>query len=532
MATKEQTDKEKLVVSRAGVVPDAELQRIERRIEKERRKLRKLEKESQNVFYGEEIDTNAVTKQTELITALEVERDNLVANRETQFVSFDKNKALENAYEDVIEATNRLNELRTAAESKEEVIRGGGKGFVIKEKPTPQVVAEAEQKLKDAQQRVKEVASGKTAEELAQEAGEPKPLRGSAGTQGSDFGTVSGEPKQSTTPLMDGMVNIGSIEKPTVINLPGGETISGSRRASSEPESIDFAKGIFYSTSKTGEDIRNRIRQILAENGIADVSDAKLQAYWADAVSATAAANQADNPNQTVWDTLGIIAKSTSGSGTGTGPSAEAIKARRETVKLLSTQLGVKLTDNQINDLAYRYANGELDATTINFRIAKIGEIDFAAGEAANTLNELKIRAADYGILYGSDWYNQSAKKILTGEIDQDTINQQIMDLAKSQFPTLSARIDEGYTVKQLASPYIQSMAALLEINPADIGLQDLTIKQALTGIDQDGKPNTKPLWMFEQELRKDPRWNYTKNAQEATMGVARKILQDFGLAY
>ena len=531
MATKEQTDKEKLVVSRAGIVPDAELQRIERRIEKERRKLRKLEQQSQNVFYGEEVDTTAVTQQTELIKTLEVERDNLVANRETEFVSFDKNKALENAYEDVIEATNRLNELRTAAKAKEEVIRGGGKGFVIKEKPTPQVVAEAEQKLKDAQQRVKEVASGKTAEELAQEAGEPKPLRGSAGTQGSDFGTLSGEPKQSTTPLMDGMVNIGSINVPTRISLPGGGAIR-SFQQKNEPQTIDFAKGIFYSTSKTGEDLRNKIRQTLAENGIADVSDSKLQAYWADALSATAAANQADNPNQTVWDTLGIIAKSTSGSGTETGPSAEAIKARRETVKLLSTQLGVKLTDNQINDLAYRYANGELDATTINFRIAKIGEIDFAAGEAANTLNELKIRAADYGILYGSDWYNQSAKKILTGEIDQDTINQQIMDLAKSQFPTLSARIDEGYTVKQLASPYIQSMAALLEINPADIGLQDLTIKQALTGIDQDGKPNTKPLWMFEQELRKDPRWNYTKNAQEATMGVARRVLQDFGLAY
>ena len=330
---------------------------------------------------------------------------------------------------------------------------------------------------------------------------------------------------------MDGMVNIGTVSAPTRINLPGGGSIR-SFQQKSEPQTIEFAQGLFYSTSKAGQDLKNKIRQTLAASGISDVSDSKLESYWKEALTATAAANQADNPSQTVWDTLAIIGKSGSGSGTGTGPSAEAIKAKKESVRLLATQLGVTLTDNQINDLAYRFANGELDSATINFRIAKIGEIDFAAGEAANTINELKTKAAEYGILYGSDWYNQSTRKILTGEIDQDTIDQQIRDLAKSQFPTLSAQIDEGYTVKQIASPYIQSMAAILEIDPTTIGLQDLTIKQALTGVDMDGKPTTKPLWMFEQDLRKDPRWNYTKNAQETTMGVARRVLQDFGLAY
>lgn len=359
-------------------------------------------------------------------------------------------------------------------------------------------------------------------EETPEEVSEVQPQRGSGGSETPDIGTVTGAPRRSNIPLGDGEINLGTL---------GAQPLAGPNI-----QTTDYAEGIFYSNSSTGRTLRSQLTSLLRSFGVEDVSESKLFAYWNDAVKSTAAANQADNPNQSVWDTLKSSLNASNaeklGSGGGTGPSAQVVKAKKESIELLSTQLGVTLTDNQINDLAYRFANGELDASTINFRIAKIGEIDFAAGEAANTLNELKTKASEFGILYGNDWYNQSARKILTGEIDQDTINQQIRDLAKSQFPTLSAQIDEGYTVKQIASPYIQSMAAILEIDPTTIGLQDLSIKQALTGVDMDGKPNTKPLWMFEQDLRKDPRWNYTKNAQEATMGVARKVLQDFGLAY
>jgi hypothetical protein len=73
-------------------------------------------------------------------------------------------------------------------------------------------------------------------------------------------------------------------------------------------------------------------------------------------------------------------------------------------------------------------------------------------------------------------------------------------------------------------------MSRILEIDPGTIGLNDRTIKQALTGLNPEGKPMTTPLWQFEQELRQDPRWNYTNNAQEDLMGTARQILKNFGL--
>ena len=218
------------------------------------------------------------------------------------------------------------------------------------------------------------------------------------------------------------------------------------------------------------------------------------------------------------------------GAGGGTGPSAKELKNRREAIKLLATELGVELTDGQVNSLGYDYANGNIDATTVRSRIAATGNINFATGEAAKTIDALKASAAAYGVSYDSSWYNQSARDILTGKVDNDTVTQQLKELAKSRYPSLVKQIDSGLTVRQVASPYFQSMANILEVNPNDITMEDPTIKQAFTSLNTDGQPSTKALWQFEQELKQDPRWRFTKNAQTDLMGTARKVLQDFGL--
>ena len=153
-------------------------------------------------------------------------------------------------------------------------------------------------------------------------------------------------------------------------------------------------------------------------------------------------------------------------------------------------------------------------------------------GEAADTIANLKKTAASYGVVYNDDWFNQSASNILKGGIDDSTILADITRQAKERYPTLAKQIDAGYNVQQIASPYIMSMANILELDQNAINLNDQYIQQALTGRNTDNDPVTKPLWQFEQELKQDPRWRYTKNAQQDLMGTARKVLQDFGLAY
>ena len=212
------------------------------------------------------------------------------------------------------------------------------------------------------------------------------------------------------------------------------------------------------------------------------------------------------------------------------GPSAQDIKVKADAIRIYATDLGVGLDDAAVNKLAREWAAGNFDTTTIKPQIARSGKIDFAKGSAAEQLNTLKELAGSYGMQYDQGWYNTAATNVLTGKDDIETYKQYVKEQAKSKFPTLVAQLDQGFTVRQLASPYLQTMSNILEIDPNTIGLNDVYVNQALTGLNAEGKPSTKPLWQFEQDLRKDPRWNFTKNAQDSLMNTTRKVLQDFGL--
>jgi hypothetical protein len=94
---------------------------------------------------------------------------------------------------------------------------------------------------------------------------------------------------------------------------------------------------------------------------------------------------------------------------------------------------------------------------------------------------------------------------------------------AKTFFPALAEKIDSGYTVKQLLSPYLQTRANILEEDPDTIDLKNLQ------GVAKDPK-NLMSLYDYEVSLRKDPKWRFTKNAQDTVGGLANDIAQMFGL--
>lgn len=49
--------------------------------------------------------------------------------------------------------------------------------------------------------------------------------------------------------------------------------------------------------------------------------------------------------------------------------------------------------------------------------------------------------------------------------------------------------------VADLASPYMQSMGNILEVNPGELDLFNPTIRKALQATDDKGQPTSKPLW-------------------------------------
>jgi hypothetical protein len=94
---------------------------------------------------------------------------------------------------------------------------------------------------------------------------------------------------------------------------------------------------------------------------------------------------------------------------------------------------------------------------------------------------------------------------------------------AATYYPALAKQINKGYTVKQLLSPYINSRANILEEDPDMVDIKNLTS----VAKDPNGLMG---LYDYEISLRKDPKWRFTKNAQDTLSSVASGIAKTFGL--
>ena len=467
----------------------------------------------------EGVTTKSIADQKQLIddikTKIDTRKKELTPGRETieQLKEKTAQKAEEKALQKSADAVSRYEELKAASEAGEKVSVGVAGGRPVMQYVTDDMLNKARERAK----KVEPVVSLDTPTPKTSEFVNP--------TTTTNF---DGSPKP-IIPKGDGYsVYLGDVETFKEVPIPslGLTTEKGTMSVSAGtnvPQDLEELKAMWINTDPKAQVIVQRFKDLYAAKGlVAKKSD------WESALNDTASVNMY-NPNQTLWVTA---ERAIDGGAGGTGPSAKELKNKRDAVKLLATELGVELTDGQVNSLGYDYANGNIDATTVRSRIASTGNINFATGEAAKTIDSLKATAASYGVSYDPSWYTQSAKDILTGKVDNDTLAQQLKELAKSRYPSLAKQIDAGYTVKQIASPYLQSMANILEINPNDITMEDPTIKQAFTSLNADGQPSTKALWQFEQDLKQDPRWRFTKNAQTDLMGTARKVLQDFGLVY
>lgn len=154
-------------------------------------------------------------------------------------------------------------------------------------------------------------------------------------------------------------------------------------------------------------------------------------------------------------------------------------------------------------------------------------------GEGGETVNELREYAYSMGVKLDDKFYTDGARLIIRGMATVQDYKSKILNKAKASFPQWNAQLEAGQTVADIASPYMQSMAEILELPPGSVNLFDTTIKKALNYTNPGTlQKEAKPLWQFENELRNDPRWKKTKNAQDSLFQVGHQVLADFGFKY
>lgn len=204
----------------------------------------------------------------------------------------------------------------------------------------------------------------------------------------------------------------------------------------------------------------------------------------------------------------------------------------------MSNQLGLwnaigneKLMNDLIWGVLYNgWSDSELKyhiANNLNF--SPEGNLAGAGGEFQN---KMASAAWANGVRLDKGWYMNYYKMILQGVSTEQQALQDIRNRAAAMFPGFKEQIMAGQNMIDIASPYLTGMSNILELNPGSLDLFDNTIISALNYKDKNGVTGAKPIWQFEVDLRKDPRWMKTNNAREGLMGVAHKVAQDFGVLF
>ena len=167
-------------------------------------------------------------------------------------------------------------------------------------------------------------------------------------------------------------------------------------------------------------------------------------------------------------------------------------------------------------------------ASSVNYQ--KMLKQNALGGKAAEYAGQLDALAANYGLSLGNQWRATQLSRLMDGGDTIGAVQKRVRDMAMRQYKAFADDIAAGATVKEVADPYVQRMADLLELNPNEIDLRSNLIQKALRQRTPKGKPAAMDLSDFEDMVRNDHRWQYTDNARAEVSDYAMAIGRSFGV--
>ena len=213
-----------------------------------------------------------------------------------------------------------------------------------------------------------------------------------------------------------------------------------------------------------------------------------------------------------------------------------SLKLRKEKIQQIAQNIGVELDDAFINALTLDARLNQLTDAEIEERLApKLQEAIVAGQDIGGRAAEFERELVQWSQQNGLSLTGQTiAKYVAAGVEGRQTIDDMKNDLRRTylvgQYPAWASRIEEGYDPSEIAQPYKARMASLLEMDEGMIDLNDNLLQRAMEGVGADGKPSVVPIYKFEEDIRNDPRWQYTDNARATYSEMADQLLRMFGM--
>lgn len=212
----------------------------------------------------------------------------------------------------------------------------------------------------------------------------------------------------------------------------------------------------------------------------------------------------------------------------------QRVRQKARELQDMAGSLGIEFkSQKQLREMAEQSFLFGWDQTKVNNRLARMVNImgeQTVGGSLADAQDRLNSFALANGVTVGQPVMQKWLRQIVRGSSTVQEFENYITKQAAAKFPNWARELEAGMTVAELAEPYRQTMAQMLELNPNDIRLDDRTLRRAMTYRGDDGQYQSMTVSDFEDTLRKDARWQYTNQAREQAMGVTAGLLRDWGV--
>lgn len=214
---------------------------------------------------------------------------------------------------------------------------------------------------------------------------------------------------------------------------------------------------------------------------------------------------------------------------------ANNLKSYKRAIERAAIDKGIVLDQGLVNSLATQAIAQSWDSATLAEEVARRGKIDVTKGEAATQKATLKQWAGDNGISFDESWYDTAVNNIITGKGTADTYKADITNQAKGLYSAeyFTKGLDNGFSIRQQASPYITYLAKIRGVDPTSISLSDPVLMKNLTKRDDKGNPVIPSYYDFTLDVRKnDPSWGYSYEAQDETTSMLNTFGKMFGKSW
>jgi hypothetical protein len=215
---------------------------------------------------------------------------------------------------------------------------------------------------------------------------------------------------------------------------------------------------------------------------------------------------------------------------------AEYAKQRNEVVfrvQQIAGREGLTLSLSQIMFAAEAALRAGLDDEQIASNLIRSATSgDGSTGALDAVAGQVKQIAADYALPVADQMAFEVARKVRGQGLTIDGAKQHFANLAKASYQHLAPQIDAGFTVRDIAEPYLQTAGQLLEMSPDSMVLSDPRWSRALNERTSDGKTQLMSLGDWQKTLMSDAQygWDRTSNAKATAYDIRDKLAETLGV--